>query len=263
MQKFTFEECIAGAWRDGWNLARQRPLFVVTSIAAIFFIRIAQDELRAIPVPHSISVMLAMGALWLISVLLMNAIVVQAVRYVLLGDEATTFSAFAGRNYWRYCGLAYGLLASIIIATIVGMTFIVIALHLLGIHGHERALYSTSGFVIVIVAVWVNVRLSLLPSHVAIGKPLSWRAAWRDTRGRCMTIVGTHLGIVVTLCGGAILVEGIAGLIAFAINDGRHGPVMELALVIILVPGLIVSGAGSGWIYRRYAVELVAQRQGT
>jgi hypothetical protein len=61
----------------------------------------------------------------------------------------------------------------------------------------------------------------------------------------------------------AILIEGVAGLIALAIDDGRHGPVMELALVIILVPGLIVSGAGSGWIYRRYEVELVARRQGT
>lgn len=258
MQKFAFEECIAGAWRDGWNLVQQRPLFVVASVVVIFFIRIAQDELGALPLPHPVSVLLATGALWLLRLLLMNVIVVQAVRYVLLGDEALTVSAFAGRDYWRYCGLAYGLLASMIAAVAVGMALAASASHLLGIHGHEHALYSTSGWVVTIVAVWVNARFSLLPSHVAIGRPLIWRAAWRDTRGHCMTIIGTYLGIAVSLCGSAILVGGIAGLIAFAFHDGRNGPVMELAQILILVAALVVFATGSGWIYRRCAVGLIA-----
>lgn len=262
MQTISFGECVAGAWRDAWNMALQRPLFIAVCTTAIFFTRFIQVTLGDLPAPHSMSVMLMIGALWLLKLLLTNAVVVQAMRYVLLGDEATATDALAGRDYWRYCGLTYGLVMVMIVAVVAGTVLVATASRLLGIHGHGRALYMTSACTIAIAAIWVNARLCLLSSHVAIGRPLSWRAAWRDTHGHAMTIIGTWLTIALTLCVAAVLIMGIATLIAHALRDGRHGPVIEFAQILVLVASLIISGAGSGWIYRRYALGLVTPPRG-
>jgi hypothetical protein len=256
MQKPTFEECIAGAWRDACDFVRESPLFIVLSIAALFFIRLLQEELRARPTPHSLAILFATASLWIIRLLLLNIINVQAVRYVLL-DRTNSWVGFIGRDFWRYFGLLYGLLVSLLMAVIVCIVLLVITWHLLGLHGHERALSMTGGCAAMIAAAWVNLRLSLLPSHAAIGRRLSWRAAWRDTHGHCIAIVGINLGIALTVCAGAALFGGLGALIALIFHDGRNGPVMELVLAVASVLGLVVCASGWGWVYRRYAVALI------
>jgi hypothetical protein len=258
MQKPTLEECIVGAWRDGFDLVRARALFIVLSIATLFFIRLAQDELGARPVPHSIAVLLATAGLWVLRLLLLNIVAVQAVRHALL-DRTNSRRAFAGRDFWRYFGVTYGLLAFLFMVVIVCIVLVITASRLLGVHGHERALSATGGCAAMIAAVWIHLRFSLLPSHAAIGRPLRWRAAWRDTRGHCIAIFGINLGIVLTACIGAALIGGLGASIALIFHDGRDGRVMELAMVMASVLGLVVCATGWGCVYRRYAVTLIEQ----
>ncbi|CAM2163335.1 conserved membrane hypothetical protein [Paraburkholderia sacchari] len=262
MQTISFGECVAGAWRDAWNMALQRPLFIAVCTTAIFFTRFIQVSLGDLPAPHSRQVMLMIGALWLVKLLLTNAVVVQAMRYVVLGNEAGSIDAFAGRDYWRYLGLTYGLTAVMIVAIVACAMLVAIASRFIGMPGHVRALSMTSACAMAIATIWVNVRLCLLSSHIASGRPLSWRAAWRDTRGHAMTIIGTWLTIGLTVCVAAVLVMGIAALIAHAFRDGRHGPVIQFAQILVLVAALSISGAGSGWIYRRYAMGLITPPRG-
>jgi hypothetical protein len=263
MQRPTFEDCIAGAWRDGCNLVRERPLFIVLSIAALYFVRVAVDELRVHHTPHSLSFLLAPVALWVIKVLLLNIVAVQAVRHVLLGNQAHDRRGFAGRDFWRYCGVTYGLLVSLFLLALAFVALVGLASHWLGLRGHERALYATTTCAALIAAIWVHARFSLLPSHAAIGRPLRWRAAWRDTRGHSFAIVCTNLGIAVTVCVCAALVGGLGALIAFAFHDGRNGPVMELVVTMASALGLVVCAAGWGWVYRRYAVALLEESPGS
>ncbi|MFX1767453.1 hypothetical protein PWP93_33705 [Paraburkholderia sp. A1RI-2L] len=262
MQTISFGECVAGAWRDAGNMVLQRPLFIAVCTTAIFFTRFIQVSLGDLPAPHSMQVMLAIGALWLVKLLLTNAVVVQAMRYVVLGDDAIAIDTLVGRDYWRYLGLTYGLTVVMIVAVVAGALLVATASRFLGIHGHARALSMTSACAMALAAIWVNVRLCLLSSHVAIGRPLSWRAAWRDTHGHAMTIIGTWLTIALTICIAAVLIMGIAALISHALRDGRHGPVLQFAQILVLVAALSISGAGSGWIYRRYATGLITPPRG-
>ncbi|CAB3783794.1 hypothetical protein LMG28688_01720 [Paraburkholderia caffeinitolerans] len=262
MQTISFGECVAGAWRDAWNMALQRPLFIAVCTTAIFFTRFIQVSLGDLPAPHSLQVMLVIGMLWLVKLLLTNAVIVQAMRYVVLGDEAIAIDALGGRDYWRYLGLTYGLMVVMIVAVVGGTMLVATASRFLGIHGHARALYMTSACAMAMAAIWVNVRLCLLSSHVAIGRPLSWRAAWRDTHGHAMIIIGTWLTIALTICVAAVLLMGIAALISYAVRDGRHGPVIQFAQILVLVAAVSISGAGSGWIYRRYAMGLITPPRG-
>ena len=258
MQTITLTECVGGAWRDAWGLARRHPLFIVSCFAGIFFIGIAQNELHG---HYTLSDLLALGALWLLRALLMSAVAVHTLRYVLLGDEAAA-RTFADRAYWCYCGLTYGFVICAIAATGVVVFLVAMAFHLVGFHTHQRAVSAVEVCVIVMTVIWVHVRLSLLPSHVAIGRPLRWRAAWRDTRGNGWGIAGTYLAVGLTFFGLVLIVGAVAAAFAIALGDGVHGPIMKLTQSVLLVPAIAVSSAASAWIYRRYAAELLPQSRG-
>lgn len=257
MQKITFGACITGAWRDGWGLMRRRPLLIVVSIAITFFLRLAQDKLSAHPVPGSILLLAELCGLWLLRLLVINVVVVQAVRYVVLGNDGLAGRALIGRDYWRYIGVAYGLMVAVIAVMGISMILVTVISHLFGFYGHERALYATTLCAAGMFSFWVHLRFNLLTTHIAAGRPLNWRAAWHDTHGRFIAIVGTYLGLTLTLIPVAILGGAAIGLIAFFAHAGRHGPVLAIAQTMLLVPASIIAAAGAGWVYRRFAVSLV------
>ncbi|WP_042338503.1 hypothetical protein [Paraburkholderia ferrariae] len=79
------------------------------------------------------------------------------------------------------------------------------------IHNLFNALFATMDCIALMIALWVHLRISLLPGHVAIGKPVGWRAAWRNTRGHALSIFGTWLAIIAPAIGLAVLVGGQSG----------------------------------------------------
>jgi hypothetical protein len=255
MPTITFTQCIEGAWRDAWGFAWRHPLFIVACFAGIYFIGIVQNDIHR---PYPPSGLLALAALWLLRALLMSAVAVQTLRYVLLGDEAVAHT-FSGRAYWRYCGLTYGLAIGMVLAAGVVALLVGIAFRAAGVHAHERATFAVVACVIVMLMVWVHLRLSLLPSHIAIGRPLLWRAAWRDTRGNGWSIAVTYLAIGLTLAGVGLVVGVIGAAFGVALGEGVHGSISIFTRSILLVPAMSVSSAASAWIYRRYAAELFAQ----
>lgn len=257
MQKSTFKKCIEGAWRDGRDLVCERPLFIALSIAWVFWIHLAQHGLRTYPIQHPVLFLFATGGLWIIEMLILNIVAVQAVRYVLL--DRTIGSGFSGRDFWRYVGVTGGIWAFLSIFVIACFLLVATASRLLGLVGHVRTISATGGGAAAIAAIWVSTRLILLPSHAAIGRPLRWRAAWRDTRGHCISIFGIGMGIVLTLSVVALLISVLGALIAFAFHDGRHGPMMALVNAMVSVLGLVVATTGVGWIYRCFAVTLIEQ----
>ena len=96
------------------------------------------------------------------------------------GDGDANSHADGMCPYWCYCGLTYGFVICAIAATGVVVFLVAMAFHLVGFHTHQRAVSAIEVCVIVMTVIWVHVRLSLLPSHVAIGRPLRWRALRRS-----------------------------------------------------------------------------------
>ncbi|MFM0287739.1 hypothetical protein [Paraburkholderia megapolitana] len=259
MNKVTFEQCVEGAWRDAANFIGRYPLFVVALSAGLFFIGVARNELRG---SHSFSVFLALGALWLLRLLLITVSAVQTLRHVLLRHETAIARASACWSYLKYGGLVYGFAACTMALMAMIVILMIVAFHMLGIRVHELASGAVVICIVVMFAIWVHVRLSLLPIHVAIGMPLHWRAAWRDSRGHCLGILGTYLAISLTLAFVALIVGVIAGAVAGifpgALAENR-GLLTKSIQDLLSIPAVVVVSAGSAWIYRRYAAELLTQ----
>jgi hypothetical protein len=259
MSEITLKECMAGAWRDAGHLIRQRPLLIVVSVAILFFIHVVEESVQVHVLAYPMLTLSALCGLGLIRFLCMSAITVQGLRYVLVGNNAVGARTFVGRDFWRYCGVTYGLAISMAAIALSIIIAVIETLHAFGIYAHFNALFATMGGIALVIALWVYLRISLLPSHVAIGKPVGWRAAWRDTRGHALSIFGTWLAIIAPLIGLAILVSVAIALIAITAHDHNLVPLMALTHAVLLVPALAVFSAGSAWIYRRYAAQLLAQ----
>jgi hypothetical protein len=254
MTAITFEECLAGAWRDAWKLARQRPMFVTAATMAIFLLQFVLEELHRAPGRRSLAILLLLIVVPLLKFWVMNLIVVQAMRFVLLGDGDT--ATIIGRDLWRYCGITLGILLVSATGVVAASMIVAKLLPNIGIHAHARALTMTSACAFVMLAVWLNLRLSLLPCHIAVGRPLNLPAAWRDSRHNTLRIASFHFVLWLTLCAFAVPVALVGGVVAITLGEGRHGPVFGLLQMLAYGPMLVVLGAGSAWMYKRFANTL-------
>ncbi len=255
MTTITFEECITGTWRDSIRMVRQRPLLIAATTVAIYFVQFMQSKLHHAPRRHSLLIPLLILGLYLLKLLVMNVLAVQAIRYVVLGESHTGLPL--GRNLWRYYGVSLGFCLAFFLSILLGPLIAILILRFIGIHGHGRALSMTLVFAALMLAVWINLRCSLVGCHVALGRPLNLRAAWRDSRGNVRRIVGFHCVLALSLCA-ILLPTALVGAVAnWVLGESGDSPVFRLVESVAFGPMLIVAGAGSAWLYRRFARSLL------
>jgi hypothetical protein len=255
MGAIRFADCFKGAWRDALKLMRQRPLLVAALSVALFFLQFALDELHQPPRTSSLLALLSIIVLTLLKLGVMNVMAVKAMRYVLLGDA--DIAALAGRDFWRYFGITVGVALGALVCVTVATLIVAIVLPRIGIHAYSRALVVTSGVVSGLLALWISLRLCLLFCHVAIGRPLDARAAWRDSRGNVWRIVGFHLSLTLSLCVLVVPFGLLGSLLAFLLDSGSKAYAFGLSQALASGPMLLVLGAGSAWVYRRFAKALL------
>jgi hypothetical protein len=255
MKAITFADCFTGAWRDALKLMRQQPLFVAAISMAIFLLQFVFDKLEHAPKNHSLLLLLILIAVPLLKVGLMSAMAVKAMRYVLLDDVNTATSV--GRAFWRYCGFTIVLVLGTVVGVMVAVKIVAFILPLGGIHAHARAIYMTSPVAFGMLAIWLNLRLCLLACHVAIGRALDLRAAWRDSRGNVWQIVGVHLALMLSLCVAVMPIGLLSSFVTFLLGEGSKESVLGLFEALASAPMMLVLGAGSAWVYRRFAKALL------
>lgn len=256
MQAITFDQCVTGAWKDTWRAAQQNPQFVIFVFATYYLLNIAAKEFARMP---------ALGALWfglsffilsLLKLLTLSVLAVQTQRYVLLDERRWDGRTILGFAYWRYAALTCA----------AGACFVLVAITTGLLSPKQKqfgffALPDTEAIAagacaLFLFLAWMHLRLSLLFPHAAIGRPLSWKGAFLDTRGNGWAIIGTYFVLAITFTFASFIPLLLWFLLSSAMGGTSFYAIGELINAGYVVAMVAVTSACSGWIYRRFARQL-------
>lgn len=269
MQSINLEQCFKGAWRDGLGLLRSRPIlcgsvFVVLFVSTCLrlMVQTAAQSAALIGAQAGFD-LIALGLLALLVQLFGYAVLcVQAVRHTLVGPEANRQMKIFGDGFWRYVWLYF----QVMFAAFVSLLLLTIAVGLLGrVIGKDGALavMILLGLVLFCGVSYLAIRVALLFSQVAVGKPKRWKDAWADSRGHFWSMFATYLLIALSLTVTAIVIGGGVVLIMWLVTGGQapDGFQLVLALVqaLLLIVILPVMMAGYAWVYKRFADRLLGE----
>ncbi|AJP57801.1 hypothetical protein UC34_14050 [Pandoraea vervacti] len=265
MEPITFTQCFKGAWIDGLNALRNRPLLAIT-VALVILVtlalgtsvkQLAADAAQTgMPAAYRLKLALVSLGIGFVNVVAYSTLAVHAVRYVVLGPELARGTAWY-RDVVRYVwtsiqiGFGFGVVSAAI------MVIAVLAMRLSG-QGDSSALAMTLLVLLLCLAIFVAIRLSLILAQVGAGRSKRWRAAWQDTRGHFWSIFGTGLAIAVPIIVGALVMLVLVELLVRMTGSTTVLVLAALILqAIISVVWMAVICAGNGWIYHRYANRLL------
>ncbi|MFJ2995201.1 hypothetical protein [Pandoraea sp. NPDC087047] len=266
MEPITFKQCFKGAWVDGFNALRNRPLLclsvavviLVTSALGVTFRQLAANAAQA---GTSAGFRFGMSTLSLTvglsNFFAFSVLAVHVLRYVILGPEAARQAPWMSRDVKRYMwtsvqlGLGFGLSGTALIV------IAVIALRATG-HANSSALISTIIVLLMCAMMFIAVRVSLIYGQIAAGRGKQWRAAWQDTRGHFWSMLGTGVATILPLVVVAILVttvlETTLRIMPSALVAVLGILTVQAALSVVWMA--VTCGVG-GWLYHRYANHLL------
>lgn len=270
MEHITFGNCFKGAWKDVWLMLLNKPMMIlIASIVLSFvsYIQINLQQMLAIAVAGSPNsehrgLSLTLSLCVIIISVIASVISVQMMRYSLLGAGPARSRGLFDEGFFGYMGLCFliGLAVVVFFAGVVPTAVIVwgIILVKLGYGAHILLFASVFGIAAFSAVFFVCVRLTLLFCHVAVGRGLHWRAAWRDTHGHVWSIWGTHLvtclPIVVAVAIGGYLTGHNAIAHPSSAMQRSFWAVFQAIGAIITVS---VNASSSAWQYRRYADQIL------
>ncbi|QGZ65338.1 hypothetical protein [Paraburkholderia acidisoli] len=252
----NFAQCVTGAWVDAWRITRRSPLFIALLVAGVYFLDLERSYVRSAHA-NTLPTYAALGVLWALQALLLSIAIVQMHRFVVLDEPPVSRHAFLGGAYWRHVVVTYGLSFLAIVVGIVACFAFSGLSWAIQSHGPGRGGVAVFAVVLAWVYAWLSARISLINTQASLGRPLRWRAAWRDTRGNARKIYGTLCVLGVT--GGFAALPVILLVFAIAAIFGRNSlhAVAQLFEDLFAVWFALLVAACSAWIYRRFAAELL------
>ncbi|ALS61395.1 hypothetical protein [Pandoraea norimbergensis] len=267
MEPITFKQCFKGAWRDGFNALRSRPLLSIT-IAVVMLVATALNasvkQLTLMMAQSGGSPGLRLGlailALVLTLVIMFSFAVlsVHVYRHTILGADAARQTPWYGRDLWRYVWMAIQIGLALCVVITLALLVAVFALRAAGM-SDSRAAISTFTALLLCALVFFIVRMSLIFAQVSVGRAKRWRAAWDDTRGHFWVMLGTGIVTVLPLLvGGLLLTVGFGLLLQVmpGVTTVLLGALILQTLVTVVY--LAVGTSLHGWFYLRYADRLLA-----
>ena len=266
MEQITFKQCFKGAWVDGFNALRNRPLLslaiavvlLITLALSVSIRQLAQSAAQAgLPATYRFRFALMSLGVALVNLIAFSALGVQVLRYVVLGPEAaktTPWTRDIGRYVWTSIQLVFGLsLLCIAISLVFGFV-----LHASG-NGGSYALISTFIALLFCAATFVAIRLSLIYAQIAAGRVKSWRAAWQDSRGHFWSIFGVQVAVLLPLIFAGFVIM-VATEVVVRLMPGATFAVLATLILqaVISVIWFAIACGAAGWLYHRYANRLLS-----
>ncbi|VVD65743.1 hypothetical protein [Pandoraea anhela] len=266
MEPITFTQCFKGAWIDGLNALRNRPLLclsitvvlLITSALGVSFRQLALTASQSSsPALFRFQISLLSLAVSFVNLCALAILAVHVLRYVVLGPDAARHASWLDRGVRRYVATSFQVAIVWWIALIIAIPAGVFGMRLVG-QGSSRAFAATLLALLVCVTLFLLVRISLIFPQIAAGRSKRWRSAWLDSRGHFWSMFGTSIATLIPLI--------IGGLIAFAIVQVilKLMPQVTVAVLaslilqaVISVIYLAVACAVLGWLYHRYADQLL------
>jgi len=263
MESNLISDCFKMGWRDAIGAILNRPLL----ISIIFLLWLASTYftygLHFVPRGAVQTGLSASGTLRddllvfcssTVDFMVNTILAVQVMRYSTMGAEKSRSVQVMDAGFRRYAGLLILLaLASIPLIAAFAILGLVetIVFHM---HGLVVAICGT--VIILCVAIYVYLRVSLVFCHVALGGRTRWRAAWADTREHVWTIAAARFVTTAPLLGLFILSMILKPtLVRYLSSDSvTYGYAVAVALCSWLA--ISAGAASSAWLYQRFAVQL-------
>jgi hypothetical protein len=270
MENITFYQCFKGAWKDVWLMLVNKPITIFVVFALLSFVCYVQINLRNAVAelvvaggPHSghEGMSLTLSLCVIISSVMLIVVSVQMMRHSLLGADLSRSLELFDEGFFGYVGLCFliGLVVVVFLAgvfptAVIGVGFIQIKL---GYRAHILIFASTFGLAALSAVIFVGVRLTLLFCHVAVGRGLPWRAAWRDTNGHVWSIWSTHfvtcLPILIVVVVGYLVGHNAIVHPSSAMQTSFWAAFQAICAIV----AVSVSAASSAWQYRRFADHIL------
>lgn len=262
MSQINNWQCVRGAWNDAVSAVAAKPVLAI-AVAAILL-----GYCRA---QYIISQYLIEGAgvyahfsqfsriLNSIVLAVVACVWVFVMRYTVSSKSEARLRSVFNRGLWGFIKLSmvvgFGiLLISDIVAVVI--TFGIVRYG----SGWSRAqIISASCVLIVLISLvlfYLMTRVSLLYCQTALERKILWRAGWNDTSGHVGSILVTHfIAGLPNLC---VMFIGYAGAWMLVKKGFDGATYLRLATeTLTMLVGTYVGAACSGWLYRRYANELL------
>ena len=250
MKQLTFGDCVKKGWISSWQAITQMPwlfvgvcaVFACTSLLSGRHPSAAADTLDAAARAAHGLISLAWFALQLA---VSGTLTIKVHRFVLLGEGTHPLVPLHGKPLGRYA----------LVWLAISLVMVPVLVTLAVTHSPVSGLLVSVP--LLVIGVFLVARLSLLYPSVALGGRLTWRAAWRDSRGHVWSIVGIWLVTYLPLFAITVLLILFTGPRLVAAQRSAAEPVF--AIVHAVFNGLFIAfGAASlSWLYRRYARELL------
>ncbi|MDM8357322.1 hypothetical protein [Pandoraea communis] len=266
MEPITFKQCFKGAWRDGFNALRNRPLLcltiaivlLVTSALGVSFKQLALTAAQTgEPAVFRLRLALMSFGVVLVNIVTFSVLAVHVVRYTVLGPDAARQAHWYGRDLWRYLWTSIQICVSLAVVWFVAAFCVAFALRAAGRNDSYAALGTF--FVLLMCALgFVLIRVSLIFPQIGAGRSKRWRAAWQDSRGHFWVMFGTTLGTILPL-----IIAGVIVTILFAVvlHFSPAATTVVLGTLILQtalsIAWVAVATSVSGWLYHRFADHLL------
>ncbi|SUA93259.1 hypothetical protein [Pandoraea pulmonicola] len=266
MEQITFKQCFKGAWRDGFDALRSRPILCL-SIAVIVLVMFALGvSLKSLalemahdgtPAGPRIRLGLTSFAVMIVNVVAFTVLALHVYRYVILGPQAAREAHWYGRDLWRYLWTVIQIFVGMAVVWVVLVVLAVLAMRSTG-RTTSFALLGTFFVLLFCGLIYVLVRVQLIYGQIAAGRSKRWRAAWRDSHGHFWAMFGTTLVSVLPLVVVGIVLTILFRLALVLMPDATLVVFGSLVLQTLLSVAWIAVAIGSAaWVYRRFANELL------
>jgi hypothetical protein len=265
METITLGRCFKGAWCDAVALIARRPLLLFAVYVLLFAVNVmviqaASSQATAAAVGQApkpgLQHFVQMSIIMVVQSLTFSLLVVQGIRYVVLGKDAVGVMGVLDKGFWRYLGLGWLFGLVIVMVTTIGVLLFVLTS--MPASGSTWAIWSTFIALLGCAVLFVFSRSTLLFSHAALNRKADWPATWRASRGHFWSIFLTQwvVGLPFIIVG---IVLGVIGIV-LRHHASAEGFTIVLAALRTVIGELLVLvvGTTAGWLYRRYGAELEA-----
>lgn len=266
MEPITFKQCFRGAWRDGFNALRNRPLLclsvavvlLVTSALSLSLKELAITASRSgEPAVFQLRLALVSFGVVLVNIVAFSVLAVHVARYTILGPDTARQSHWYGRDLWRYLWASIQICVGLFAVWFIAALCAAFALRVAG-RGDSYAILGTFFVLLMCALLFVLIRVSLIFPQIGAGRSKRWRAAWLDARGHFWVMLGTTVGTILPLIiAGAIM----ALLFAVVLHFMPAATTVVLGTLILQtvlsIAWVAVATGASGWLYHRFADRLL------
>jgi hypothetical protein len=186
----------------------------------------------------------------MLQLMVSGTLTIKVHRFVLLGEGANPLVPLNGRPLGRYAVI---------------WTAVVVAMMMLAILSLVATRTLKLGFVVyvplLLVYLFVVVRLSLLYPSIALGSKLTLRAAWHDSRGHVLSMLGVGVVTYLPLFVIALVLFFVAGPKSMLAQQHPGSAVAAILQAVLSALFAVLAAASLSWLYRRYARELLPHAQ--